>query len=98
MLYQLLITPAALLDVEDAIAYYSSKEESLGEKFASVVDAGLQQIARFPQAYGYRYKNIRGKFLQRFPYLILFQIDEINRTIQVVRIFNTYHNPAGYKN
>lgn len=95
--YRIFITPAALLDLEEAVEYYNSKADKLGDKLAVLVDNSLLQIANLPTAYGYRYKDVRGKFLKRFPYLILFRIDEPAKTIQVVRIFNTYQNPERYK-
>jgi len=55
--------------------------------------AALQDIAAMPTAYGYRYKNVRGKQLRKFPYLIFFLINDSNHSIEVLRIFNAYQDP-----
>lgn len=40
-----------------------------------------------------RYKNIRCKSVKRFPFLITFTIDEINQSVNILRVFNTYQEP-----
>jgi hypothetical protein len=45
-----------------------------------------------PKAYSIRYKNVRGKLLKRFPFLILYTESEELSSIEVLRIFNTYQN------
>lgn len=93
MIYRINITPSALNDIQDGLEYYNSKAANLGFRFADEVDNSLQAIAKMPVAYGYRYKNVRGKLLYKFPFLIFFTVDEKNFSIDVLRIFHTSQNP-----
>jgi hypothetical protein len=38
MIYKVVIEPRAILDIQDAIDYYESKQNGLGEYFSQVVD------------------------------------------------------------
>ena len=92
MSYEILITPAALLDISEAVEYYNAKAKSLGYKFAADVDNNLRIISLMPKAYSIRYKKVRGKLLKKFPFLILYIENEKLKSIVILRIFNTYQN------
>ena len=83
------LTPAAVDDIQTAMEYYNSRSPNLGYRFTDEVDNSLQAIAKMPEAYGYRYKNVRGKLLYKFPFLIFFIIDDSRFIVEVLRIFNT---------
>ena len=71
MAYSIFITPAALNDLEDAINYYNSKAANLGSRFANEADKQFETIAKNPDAFAERYKNVRGKLLAfSIPYFI----------------------------
>ena len=92
MTYNILITPTALLDISEAIDYYNTKAHNLGYKFADDLENNLRQIAVMPKAYSIRYKNVRGKLLKKFPFLILYAEREDLNSVEVLRVFNTYQN------
>lgn len=73
--------------------YYNSRSPNLGYRFTDEVDNSLQAIAKMPQAYGYRHKNVRAKLLYKFPFLVFFIIDDTKFIVQVLRIFNTSQEP-----
>lgn len=87
------ITLSAINDIEEAFNYYNSKVSDLGFKFIDDVDDNLKSIAQNPYAFAERYKNVRGKSLKRFPYLILYKINDAVQSIEVIRLFNMYQNP-----
>lgn len=92
MIYEISITPAALLDISEAVEYYNKKTNDLGYKFADDIDNNLRVISLMPKAYSVRYKNVRGKLLKKFPFLILYIENEKLKSIEKIRIFNTYKN------
>jgi toxin ParE1/3/4 len=93
MAYTVYITPSAINDIEEALEYYNDKVTNMGFRFTDDVDNNLQSIAQNPHAFAKRYKNVRGKLLNKFPYLILYQINEPISGIEIIRLFNTYQNP-----
>ncbi|MEJ7680694.1 MAG: type II toxin-antitoxin system RelE/ParE family toxin [Segetibacter sp.] len=92
MAYTVYITPTAIDDIEEALQYYNSKVADLGFKFTDDVNNNLQRIAQNPYAFTERYKNVRGKLLKKFPYLILYKVNNTTAGIEVIRLFNTYQN------
>jgi plasmid stabilization system protein ParE len=93
MTYTIYISPAALNDISDAVNYYNSKIENLGFRFTDDVDENFGIIAKQPKAFSERYKTVRGKLLKRFPFLIIYKLNEGLQHIEVLRLFNTYQNP-----
>ena len=95
MPYTICITPTAADDISNAIEYYNALATDLGYRFADVIAGYFERIARTPTASAVRYKNIRCKPVARFPFLITFTIDEASRSVNILRVFNTYQEPLG---
>jgi len=93
IVYTVYITPPAIDDIDDGVNYYNKKSEYLGFKFADEIDVAFKSISKNPFAFGVRYRDVRGKLLKKFPYLILYRVNDEMITIEVLRIFNTYQNP-----
>ena len=53
----------------------------------------LTKISHVPTASSIRYDNVRVKPISIFPYTIHFIVDEINYSINVLRVFNTSQEP-----
>lgn len=92
MTYEISITPAALTDISAGVDYYNTKAKDLGYKFADDLENSFRIISLNPRAFTIRYKNVRGKLLKKFPFLILYTENEKVKSIEVLRIFNTYQN------
>jgi toxin ParE1/3/4 len=42
MIFEVVIEPRAILDIQDAIDYYESKQSGLGEYFYEVIDGHIE--------------------------------------------------------
>lgn len=84
MVYEIFITPAALSDIAQAVEYYNTKVEDLGYKFADDLENNFQIISFNPKAFSVRYRNVRGKLLKRFPFIILYIDNEESKKIEVI--------------
>ncbi len=73
---RILFRPEARLELLDAEAWYEGSVAGLGEDFARIVDAALSAISDRPAAFPIIYKNVRQAVLRRFPYTVLFQVEE----------------------
>ena len=94
MPYTILITPTATEDIAVAIEYYNVVATDLGYRFADAVAEYFDRIAELPTTSAIRYKNVRCKPMKRFPYLIMFAIDEAAYSVNILRVFNTYQEPV----
>lgn len=93
MPYTICVTPTAVDDIDAAIEYYNSLATDLGYRFADVINDYFERIALIPTSSAVRYNNIRCKPVTRFPFLITYIIDDANRSVNILRVFNTYQEP-----
>jgi plasmid stabilization system protein ParE len=56
MSYQLIISPEAELDIQDAFEWYEQRDSGLGSEFVRAVDSCLALIGRNPLAYPVVYR------------------------------------------
>lgn len=92
MPYKVVIEPRALADIQDGIDYYEEQLKGLGERFGSTIDHYIQAISQNPH-YQVRYKDYRAVPTGKFPYLIVYYLDEAEQTAYVMAVFHTALNP-----
>jgi hypothetical protein len=51
MIYEIFITPTALLDISEGMEYYNSKADDLGYKFADDIENNLRVISLNPKLF-----------------------------------------------
>lgn len=95
MIFEVVIEPRALLDIQDAIGYYESKKSGLGEYFYQVIDDHIETLIKNP-FFQIRYKDYHGFPTKKFPFIIFYFIDEKLKTIYILSVFNTSMNPSKY--
>ena len=95
MIYKVVIEPRAILDIQDAIDYYDSKQNGLGTYFLQVVEEHIITLTKSP-FFQIRYKDYHGFPLRKFPFILLYYIDEKLKIIYIMSLFNTSLNPIKY--
>ena len=95
MEFKIVIEPRALSDAQSAIDYYNEKQIGLGKKFNNALDKHILSLSKNP-FYQLKYKDYRALPIKKFPYLIIFFIDEKTDTVFITAIFNTNQNPQKY--
>lgn len=91
MIYQFSLSPNAEADLLEAALWYESQQTGLGEKFAQKVESYFFRIQNNPLHFPLKKGNLREAYIQKFPYVIIYQIIENN--IIVFAVFNTHQNP-----
>lgn len=96
MPYNYRLSEEAESDVYDSYLWYLKQKEGLGEEFLDALDAAEQAITGNPTAYQIRYKKkVRAFVVDRFPYLVLYVVNESD--IDVISVFNTNQHPRKWK-
>ncbi|MDD5600015.1 MAG: type II toxin-antitoxin system RelE/ParE family toxin [Victivallaceae bacterium] len=85
------LTTAAFQEFEDAVEYYESCEPELGKEFVLSVQEALRYISEYPQAWPVVRKEIRRYLISRFPYAILYYVD--NDLVTVIAIMHSKRQP-----
>jgi toxin ParE1/3/4 len=66
--------PEAILELDDAVAYYAERSVKAARGFEEAIEAGVHAIARQPKAHAFlRDTGKRALRLARYPYLIIFE-------------------------
>ncbi|WP_010177275.1 type II toxin-antitoxin system RelE/ParE family toxin [Aquimarina agarilytica] len=92
MAFNLIIEQEAQLEIEDAIYWYESKQDGLGEEFLDYIGGYFETLITGNPDFEIKRKPVfRELPLKRFPYVIVYE--KINNDIIVYSVFNTYQNP-----
>lgn len=78
-------------ELNEATAYYSAENPTLGRSFLDDIEYALGQILCFPEAAPLVNQSVRRKLLRRFPYSILYSIRA--DAIRVLAIANQKRRP-----
>ena len=90
-MYQLVITSRAITDIEKAKKWYNEQEIGLGVKFSDHIFRSFDSIHKRPLGYPNKYGQTREMVVKKYPYLIIYTIEE--RFIFILRVFPCRTNP-----
>jgi plasmid stabilization system protein ParE len=88
---QLIITNRAISDIEKAKKWYSEQQPNLGIKFADYIFKCFDEINKRPFSHPSKYAQTRELFVKKYPYLIIYTIEE--NFIFILRVFPCKTNP-----
>ena len=63
-------------ELEDAVEYYELKFPGLGDKLKDEVKIAVIRICEYPQAWSVERGEIRKALLHKFPYKLLYSVEE----------------------
>ena len=90
MQYNITFSEEAEDDIFSAYLWYEQQRGGLGDEFKEAVNVAKSSILSNPLFYSYRFKNIRGCKTKRFPYLLLYFVDDSE--IRVISVFHFKRN------
>jgi plasmid stabilization system protein ParE len=89
------LTPEADLDAQDAIRWYDERDRALGDDFLQKVNDCIAAIQENPQKYPILHRHMRRGLVRRFPYEIIFEIE--NDEIIIYAIYHCARDPEVWK-
>ena len=93
-MYKLVFTKEALLDLEDIVLWYEEQRKGLSFDFELCMEAGIAEIMRSPDSFQKRYKDVKIRFISRFPFGIHYLIKK--NEIFIVGVFHTSRAPKNW--
>jgi plasmid stabilization system protein ParE len=78
-------------ELDEAIAYYNSQVPGLGDAYLVESVATIERIRRFPEAWQPLGEQVRRCRLRRFPYGLIYAVDE--GSILIVAVAHTHRRP-----
>ena len=89
------ILEIALLELEDAVDFYSNECPGLGYEFADEVFNTIDRVSHNPVSWQLLSVNTRRCLTHRFPYAVIYRVREDQ--IIVAAIMHLHRNPDSWK-
>jgi len=93
-MHKIQFTKDALFDIEAAILWYEEQRLGLSYDFELCLEAGIEEVLRNPEAFQKRHKQVKIRFISRFPYGIHYVF--IENQITVIGVFHTSRSPKNW--
>jgi plasmid stabilization system protein ParE len=90
MKYSLEIKEEAVFDIKEAYLYYEEQKVGLGNRFLETLESYLERVQKYPEHYQIKRKPYREAFINKFPYIIIYEIE--GDKVIVYAVFNTWRS------
>lgn len=94
MSFRLVIHEEAYRELDEAERYIEARRSGYGLKFRAEVDACLRSILDHPTGYAQRRAGFRYGPVARFPYRVIYRIDE--DVILIAAVYHGKRKPYGW--
>ena len=88
---QIILTDRAIDDINIAKKWYNEQQINLGFKFAEYIFKCLESISSNPGGFPSKYKYTREMVIRKYPYIIIYSIEEDK--IFILRVFPGKKSP-----
>lgn len=93
MRFQLKIDTDALHDIQETFEWYELQLKGLGLRYKTQVKKQINSLKKDPYLFSIKYNEIRCKKIEKFPFLIHYQINDNVNFVTVFAVFHTSRNP-----
>lgn len=98
MNYNIIVSPIAANNIEDAVEYYiENVSKKVALDFLNDYDK-LCKALQINPLFQFHDNHYRFLSFDKFPYVAFFIVDEVSKTIFLNAIFHTSQNPKNYPN
>jgi toxin ParE1/3/4 len=92
MEYKLEFRPLATIETLEAYDWYELQKEGLGSDFLEELDHFIKQLLLNPHTYSFYEGTIRQGKINRFPYVVVYEVFDTN--IIIYSVFMAKQDPA----
>lgn len=93
MNYRYIFNPIAFIEYKDAVTWYAERSETATINFVKEVKEKIAVICKEPLQYRNTYKKFRETSLNKYPYSIVYIVEENNRTVIILSLYHHKRNP-----
>lgn len=93
MNYKYVYDPIALREYTEAIAWYKIRSDKAAVNFVKEVAESIKMICDNPLRFKNPYKNFRETSLKKYPYSIVYFLEDRKRTVIISSVFHNKRNP-----
>lgn len=92
-IYKIKLSPGANIDLKEALSYYSHISNTISRKFLNDFEQDLVRIQYNPQLFPKKTGEFRTIPMKKFPFILIYFINQFENEIHVLAVFNTHQNP-----
>ena len=96
-MYKVIILPLAKKDIRATFNWYEQQKIGLGVRFSANLRNKVYLIQQNPTSFNCKYDEVRIAVISVFPYLILYRIDEDNKSVIISAVLHTSQNPKNWE-
>ena len=99
MTWQVASRPEVENDIIEIAAWYDTRGEGLGDRFVEEVLAVLNELTINPllNSRRHRQKNIRWRYPKSFPYRVIYEVIESEKTVVIVAVTHAARHDRVWK-
>jgi plasmid stabilization system protein ParE len=80
-------------EIEESFNWYEDRVKGLGLRFIGYIEKAMDQISSNPESYPNKKGKYREIIIERFPYLIIYEVLKKQKALNILHVFNTNRNP-----
>ncbi len=92
--YKLKIDTDALLDIQEATNWYNNQSKGLGSRFQKQVVFQINSLKINPTNYSVRYSDVHCMIINKFPFMVHYNINQKELLVEVFSVIHTSRNPT----
>ncbi|MBL7700850.1 MAG: type II toxin-antitoxin system RelE/ParE family toxin [Ferruginibacter sp.] len=93
MSYKLVYSPEALIEFKDTVSWYTVRSNRAAENFVTAIKEKIASICKNPHIFRNPYKHFRQTSLKKYPFYLIYFIDEKEKTVILTSIYHHKRNP-----
>lgn len=92
-MYQFIFSPTALIEYKDSVVWYKERSLKAAENFVQQVKDKIDKICHSPFRYPKIYKDFRETPLRKYPYTLIYFLNEDKKLVVATSVFHHKRNP-----
>jgi plasmid stabilization system protein ParE len=93
MIYKYIYDPVALSEYRDAVLWYDDRSGVVAERFILAIKERIKDICTNPLRYRNTYTHFRETSLKKYPYSIVYFVDEPLKTVVITSVYHHKRDP-----
>jgi plasmid stabilization system protein ParE len=93
MKYKCRFNPIAANEYEGAYSWYFERSVKAAENFVIAIDEAIHAICANPHRYRNSYKELREILVKKYPFYLIYLIDERKKTILITSVYHNKRDP-----
>jgi plasmid stabilization system protein ParE len=93
MNYSYLFNPRAAKEYEEAFEWYDQQSQVAADNLVIEVEETIRAICENPFRYRITYKNLHEASLKKYPYYLIYYINDEQKVVTIISVFHQKRNP-----